>query len=143
MKLIQNCTVDVLGGYGVGIYQIGEDLFILSQSGPHGWQNFGDFYDHLVGYSEPYPVIDEVAILSTFSVLTTSDAPTEFHLHGPSMQLIPDHEGPEIFEWDEDLHVANTPSLCGVDGLAMLINSTCEPVATEKISWTAVKTLFD
>lgn len=149
-------TMFSVGAYEVGI-EISDDsnILISAVGGPNGWTNFGQNLNHLAGYMTPVPCSAGYAVLSTITLVYTSDSapaePISFYM-GPAFPSSVDEEGPAIADGANVdivyvLNYTSGPSGVGVLGeVATLFGDGITfpgGVATEAHSLSSVKALFN
>jgi len=130
----------LIGGYECGVGFLGGNApIVLGVTGPNGWTNFGSNLNHLVGFTSPLPATD-VTVLATFSCLVVDPAPYETLVTmGASDPSSFGGEGPGYSDGDNpDLLI-----LCDVPADGIVGTISTEVVATEALSLTSVKALFN
>ncbi len=155
-----NTTLNFVGGYECSIAAT-DDLIVLGWGGPdsfweegeyaypdgfsYGGFNFGDNFNHLVGYSFPVPTGGVSAVLSKMRVMYMGSSTVELTM-GPSEPSSVGGAGPAIANGidPDDLVVCTYTSGPDLGGLVGTLNGAGIefPVATETQSWSNVKSLF-
>lgn len=136
--VLLNPTVPSIGGYELGI-ALDPSVFVLGVSGPNGWTNFGNNTNHLAGYTSPVPASDAGTVMASLNMLYTGTA-TIFIGFGPS-------EPSSLGDWPAIANGENPDELIACPltsdgGYVATINGD-GVVATESMSFTGVKALFD
>jgi len=72
-----------VGGYEVGITLSSSTVTSLGVTGPNGWTNFGDDFNHLVGYMTPLSASSSGVVLCTLSLMQMDDAEVQVE-YGPA-----------------------------------------------------------
>jgi len=138
--VLLNPEVDSVYGYEVGISTTDPNCFFLYVTFPNNGDNFGNDMDHMVGYGTPVPVVDDVVILSTVTLLYVYSDYVEISFGVSSLNSIPGHDGPVIANGadPDDLIPCTIPS-GEISGVVATLNGV---VAVEHHSLTGVKALF-
>ena len=145
--VLMNPTQAAIGGYECSL-AVSSSLLALSVGGPNGWTNFGDNFNHLVGYTSPLPSPGDV-VFATFSLMYMVDGIASDMFMGPSVPSSVDDAGPAIADGaNPDLLIVcnytSGPDMGGI--VATLHGDGIEfpgGVATENQSWSGVKSLFE
>jgi hypothetical protein len=135
--VLVNCTVELVGGYEVGITIPDDQVLVIEATGPNGWTNFGDNTNHLVGFMTPVPEVDGSVLLCTLTLVcnTPSAVPINYGpADPPSIDLVPviaDGADPNIL----------VP--CDLFGGANPVAGLNWEVAVNPRSLSGIKALFD
>ena len=138
-------TQQSVGGYEVSL-TVPATVLALSVTGPNGWTNFGDNFNHLAGYQTPLPTPAD-AVLCTYSFLSLDGGAGEMYM-GASEPSSVDGAGPAIADGanPDDLFVCNYTSGPDEGGLVATLHGPGitfpDVVATQNASLSGVKALF-
>lgn len=136
--VLLNPTVDSIGGYELGV-GVPAGVLALSLTGPNGFTNFGDNFNHLAGFQSPVPVMDGGTVLSTYSMLVFS-TDIVYVVYGPAEP--PSIPGVPVIANGADPEDLIACNLTSDGGFVATFNGP-GVVATENHSLTSVKALFD
>ena len=137
-------SVVSVGGYEVGII-VPPTVLALSASGPNGWTNFGDNFNHLVGYGAPVPAAPEGTVLCTLQLMLNADAVVGIEYHASNPGSVPGHDGPAITDGEDPTIILPCPLTVDANGEFPFTVATINGpgvVATEDHTLSSVKALF-
>lgn len=140
--VVLNPLVASIAGYEVGITVSDPTVFVLVTTGDYGWTNFGDAWNHLVGFGTPLPVVDNAAVVCTMQWLYPGTAEVTIAFHHATPPSIPGWEGMVIANGvnPDELIPCVTP-WGEMNGIVATLNGVCGP-GVEKASLSGVKALF-
>jgi len=142
-------SLQFIGGYECSL-DMPATVFVLSVGGPNGWTNFGSQTNHLVGYATPVPAhATGHAVLAHLELYYASPGvwadinmlaaePSSFGGEGPGVVDGVDLDNLQLcrpsgyYCFSENL----VATLWG-DGIY------CDPLATEGLTWSSVKAVFE
>jgi hypothetical protein len=133
-------SVFSVAGYEVGIV-VPADVLVLDSSGPEGWINFGDHWNHLVGFTTPVPTFGQpVTVLGQLDCLglAYNPLPPWISYAAASPPSVPGHDGPVIADGVDPDHLI----ACGYVNGASEVFFIGYITAVEPRHWTGVKALF-
>ncbi|MBD3220331.1 hypothetical protein GF314_03735 [bacterium] len=152
-------SVNFIGGYECSLEFLGAPVFMLGWGGPDAyWQdgsyhypdgfsyggfNFGDEYNHLVGYSYPVPTGGEDTVLAKMRLFQPEAERVDIYM-GPSEPSSVGGDGPAIANGldPDEIILCTYTSGPYFDGWVGTLNAP-PPVTTEAHSWSGVKALFE
>lgn len=129
-----------IGGYECGLgFTNAVEPMVLAVTGPNGWTNFGTPLNHLAGYGTPLPALP-MTVLSTLNCMVTAPAPYEtLVIMGPAVPSSFNDMGPGYADGSDPSILI----LCSVPADGVVGTISTEVVATENVTLSGVKALFN
>jgi hypothetical protein len=137
--VLLNASVELVGGYEVGIAISDPTVFVLSVVGPNGWTNFGSNTNHLAGYATPLPAEADGTVLSVMNMLYTGGQEVQISFGEATPPSIP---GAPVIADGSNPDILISCNLTSDGGYVATLNGD-GVVATEAHTLTGVKALFN